>query len=59
MWIRKLFKIGKVVAVSFPKEIVEKYNLSEKDYVVITQKGEKELDFEIVGVDDVIKIKQK
>ena len=59
MWIRKLFKIGKVVAVSFPKEIVEKYNLSEKDYVVITQKGKKELDFEIVGVDDVIKIKQK
>jgi antitoxin component of MazEF toxin-antitoxin module len=57
MWIRKLFRIGGTLAVTFPKSIVEKYNLSEKDYVVITQMDEKEFNIKIVEVNDVVKVK--
>jgi len=56
MWIRKLFKIGGTLAMTFPKSIVEKYDLNEKDYVIVTETGEKDFNVKIVEVNDVVKV---
>jgi len=56
MWIRKLFRIGGTLAMTFPKSIVEKYDLNETDYVIVTETGEKEFNIKIVEVNDVVKV---